>query len=114
LSCVRTFQAGADGEAAHNKFVEITSGSRLNTTMAEDIVVEILRNALQLDEGVSLDDAMRLADVPNLDSLGQVRLVMEIERALGDRLSMEEIIGIESIGHIRQLLVAKGKLNVEG
>lgn len=81
--------------------------------MAEDMVAEILRNALQLEEEVPLSDATRLEDIPNLDSLGRVRLVMEIERVLDDRLSMEEIIGMESVGHIRNLLAAKGKLRVE-
>jgi acyl carrier protein len=82
--------------------------------MAEDVVIEILRNALGLEDGIALTDLTRLTDIPNLDSLGQVRMVMEIERVLGDRLSMEEIIGIESVGHIRELLAAKGKLRVEG
>lgn len=82
--------------------------------MAEDTVIEILRNALQLEEGFVLSDETRLNEIPNLDSLGQVRLVMEIERVLDDRLSMEEIIGMESLGHIRNLLVAKGKLPAGG
>jgi hypothetical protein len=43
-----------------------------------------------------------------------VRLVMEIEQVLGDRLTMDEIIGLESVGHIRELLKAKGKLGVDG
>jgi hypothetical protein len=33
---------------------------------------------------------------------------------LDDRLNMEEIIGIETVGNIRALLAAKGKLQVEG
>lgn len=80
--------------------------------MSDDVVVEILRNALGLDEGLELTDETKLQDIPNLDSLGQVRMVMEIERVLGDRLSMEEIIGIESVGNIRELLAAKGKIDV--
>lgn len=82
--------------------------------MAEDTVIEILRNALDLQADSSVSDETRLQDIPNMDSLGQVRLVMEIERVLGDRLSMEEIIAVESVGHIRTLLAAKGKLRVEG
>jgi acyl carrier protein len=82
--------------------------------MTEDPVVAILRNALQLEEDCTLSDATRLQEIPNLDSLGQVRLVMEIEQVLGDRLSMDEIIGMESVGHIRDLLAAKGKLRVDG
>jgi acyl carrier protein len=82
--------------------------------MAEDTVIEILRTALALEPDFELNDATRLQDIPNLDSLGQVRMVLEIERVLGDHLSMEEIISIESVGHIRDLLAAKGKLGVRG
>ena len=81
--------------------------------MAEDTVVGIVRNALQLDEGFVLSDATRLDAIPNLDSLGQVQLVMEIERVLDDRLTMDEIIGMESVGSIRSLLASKGKVRVE-
>jgi acyl carrier protein len=77
--------------------------------MPEDVVVAILRNALQLEDDCVLTDATRLLDIPGMDSLGQVRLVMEIERILDDRLTMDEILGMESVGHIRELLAAKGK-----
>lgn len=82
--------------------------------MAEDVVVEILRNALQTDDEFDESDATRLDEISNLDSMARVRMVMEIERVLDDRLGMEEIIGIESVGDIRKLLAAKGKLGVEG
>ena len=81
--------------------------------MAEDPVVAILRNALQLEDDCALSDQTRLEEIPSMDSLGQVRLVMEIERVLDDRLSMDEILSMESVGNIRSLLAAKGKLSVE-
>jgi acyl carrier protein len=77
--------------------------------MAEETAVEILRNALGLEPDVVLNETTRLQDIPNLDSLGQVRMVMEIEKVVGTSLSMDEIIALESVGHIRDLLVAKGK-----
>jgi len=80
--------------------------------MAEDTVIEILRNALQADEDFAPSDSMRLDEIPNLDSMARVRMVLEIERVLDDRLSMDEIIAIESVGQIRQLLSAKGKLSL--
>ena len=83
------------------------------TDMAGDSVVELLRSAVELDENFVVSDSTRLDEFPNLDSLGYVRLVMEIEKVLSDRLSMEEIIGMETVGHIRALLVAKGKLPIE-
>ena len=102
-------------EPGHGRFIHSNlGGGRLEIVMAEDTVEAILRNALQLEEGFVLSDATRLDEIPNLDSMGQVQLVMEIERVLDDRLSMDEIIGMESVGHIRNLLVAKGKLRAEG
>jgi acyl carrier protein len=80
--------------------------------MAEDMALEILRNALQAEDDFEASDATRLDEIPNLDSMGRVRMVLEIERVLDDRLSMDEIIGIETVGHIRALLAAKGKLKV--
>lgn len=81
--------------------------------MAEDTVLEILRNALQMDGDFAPTDEMRLEDIPNLDSMARVRMVMEIERVLDDRLGIEEIIALESVGQIRELLAAKGKLQIE-
>jgi len=82
--------------------------------MAEDTVVEILRNALDLEPDYVPSDATRLDEIPNMNSLAHVRLVMEIEKALDDRLTMEEIIAIESVGQIRELLMARGKLPAKG
>lgn len=82
--------------------------------MGDDVVVEILRNALDLDESFAITDATRLEEIPNLDSMGRVRMVVEIEKVLGVPLSMDQIIGIESIGNIRQLLTSNGKLPAEG
>jgi len=78
--------------------------------MTEDAVTAILRSALSLEDDFAFSDATRLQEIPNLDSLGQVRLMMEIEQFVGDRLSMDEMIAIESVGNIRELLAAKGKL----
>ena len=84
------------------------------TDMAEDTVVEILRNALDLEPDYVPSDATRLDEIPNMNSLAHVRLVMEIEKALDDRLTMEEIIAVESVGQIRELLMARGKLPAKG
>jgi acyl carrier protein len=81
--------------------------------MSEDPVATIVRNALQLEESFAFSDATRLQEIPAMDSLGQVRLVMEIEQILDDRLTMDEILAIEAVGNIRELLAAKGKLSVE-
>jgi acyl carrier protein len=82
--------------------------------MTEDIVIEILRNALQIEDDFAPSDATRLEEISNLDSMARVRMVLEIEQVVDDRLGMEEIIGIETVGDIRALLAAKGKLRAEG
>jgi len=82
--------------------------------MTDDTVVEILRNALMTEGEFGASEETRLDEIPNLDSMARVRMVLEIERVLDDRLSMEEIIGIEKVGDIQALLVAKGKLQVRG
>jgi len=86
----------------------------LYTNMTDDTVIEILQNALMTEGEFDASEATRLDEIPNLDSMARVRMVLEIERVLDDRLSMEEIIGIEKVGDIQALLVAKGKLQVRG
>ncbi len=81
--------------------------------MTDDLVHTILRNVLNLENGFAPGDETMLQEIPNMDSLAQVRLVMEIEKVLDDRLSIDEVIGMESVGNIRELLVAKGKLRAE-
>src|SRR5271157_5897355 len=94
-------------------FENLQSGGS-KTNMVEDTVIEILRNALQTEDMFAVVDATRLDEIPNLDSMARVRMVVEIERVVDDHLSMEQIIGIETVGHIRALLAAAGKLQVEG
>ena len=81
--------------------------------MTDDLVHTLLRNVLNLENGFAPGDETLLQEIPNMDSLAQVRLVMEIEKVLDDRLSIDEVIGMESVGNIRELLVAKGKLRAE-
>jgi acyl carrier protein len=100
--------------AANRSAIGNSDKGRPDTEMAEDVVVDILRNALDLEEDFAINDAMRLEEIPNLDSMGRVRMVLEIEKVLGVPLSMDEIIGIESVANIRDLLAAKGKLRIEG
>jgi len=86
----------------------------MHKNRVEDVVTGILHDALQLEEGFAVSNATRLVDIPNMDSLGRVRLVIEIEKVIADRLSMDEIISLESVGQIRLLLAAKGKVSIEG
>ncbi len=44
------------------------------------------------------------ASLPAWDSLAQTRLVLEIEAALGRQLTIDEIIGIDSVAAVARLL----------
>ena len=76
-------------------------GSKLPTN---GIVIRIFQNALNLDDDFELDDSMRFAGVPGWDSLGHLRIVMEIEAVINSSLEMEEIISLDTVKKIRDLV----------
>jgi len=78
-----------------------------------DPIHDLIRNAATLDDGFPLTDELRLQEIPNMDSLNQVRLMTEIDQRIEGGLSMDEILALESIGQIRSLLAARGKLDVQ-
>lgn len=79
-------------------------GCKLSTN---EIVNRIFRNALNLDDDFDLDDAMRFEGVPGWDSLGHLRIVMEIEAVINSSLEMEEIISLDTVKKIRDLVVSR-------
>ena len=79
----------------------------------DDPIHAIIRSAVTLDEDFPITDELRLQEIPNLDSLSQVRLMTEIDQRIEGGLSMDEILAIESVGHIRSLLATRGKLDAQ-
>jgi acyl carrier protein len=70
-------------------------------------VKQIFQKALDLDEGCQLDDSMAFEGIPGWDSLGHMRIVMEIEALIGVPLEMEEIIGLDTVGKIRDFIESR-------
>jgi acyl carrier protein len=79
----------------------------------ENVIYSLIGSAVALDGGLEFGEDTMLQDIPNMDSLAQVRLVMEIEKLVGGRLGMDEVIAMESVGSIRSVLQARGKLRAE-
>jgi len=79
----------------------------------ENVVHSLIGNSVQLGGDFVLGEDTMLRDIPNMDSLAQVRLVMEIEKLIDGRLTMDEVISLESVGSIRSLLQGRGKLCAE-
>lgn len=74
-----------------------------------DPVYSLIRNTLELQDDFVFADTMKLQEIPNLDSLSQVRLMTELDQSIEGGLSMDEILGIESLADIRALLETRGK-----
>jgi acyl carrier protein len=74
-----------------------------------DPVHAVIRCAVSVEDDFALRDDLMIQDIPNMDSLAQVRLVMEIEKILDDKLGMNEMLSLDSVASIRQLLKSRGK-----
>ncbi|PWW01721.1 acyl carrier protein [Hoeflea marina] len=64
----------------------------------------IAAEALQAQAPLSIDDTM--ASLPQWDSLSHMRVILELEAALGRQLSVEEIMSVTSVRSIAGLLAA--------
>jgi acyl carrier protein len=79
-----------------------------HVTSGIDPVHQMVKRAIQVEQDGGWDDSTALEDLPKMDSLAHMRLIGEIERAVGATLTIEEIIGIAYVEDIRALLKAKG------
>ena len=66
----------------------------------------VLRDVFDNDELVASPD-LAAADVEGWDSLGNVRLFMELERRCAVRFSAMEISSLENVGQLADLLEQK-------
>ena len=64
-----------------------------------DELTEILRDVFDNDSIVATPD-LDASQVPDWDSLGNVRLFLSIEMAFGVRFSAGEISGIDNVGDL--------------
>ncbi len=55
-------------------------------------------------EPAAIDDDALLGQVPGWDSMGHLRIVLEIESELGLELEVEKIMSLESVQDVASLL----------
>ncbi|MBA7716319.1 hypothetical protein ES703_125389 [subsurface metagenome] len=53
-----------------------------------------------------IDDSARIGELESWDSLGHMRLVLEIEKQIGRELSAAEIVDLVSLADVRKLLAS--------
>jgi acyl carrier protein len=70
-------------------------------------ITEVLRVALDLPSGYVLTDESAFEDVPGWDSVGHMRIVLELERIIGTPLELDEIVGLDTVAKIRALVATK-------
>lgn len=80
-----------------------------NDTQHDDPAQAVLMAALQRTAPVAAADSTALEDLPGMDSLANVRLIAEIEHAIGGSLEIDDVLGLASVGDVRDLLRARGK-----
>lgn len=72
-----------------------------------DLVAEAFRAAFNLPADFAVSDDLVFEGVPGWDSVGHMKLVMEIETQIGAALDLDEIIGMDSVKAIRELVAQK-------
>ena len=60
------------------------------------------------DDGLVITDATSHKNLEGWDSFHQVKLIISIEEEFSVKLSIEEAIGIVSVGKLKEVLIAKG------
>ena len=71
-----------------------------------DQLTRLLREVFDNDELVAIPE-LTAAQVMGWDSLGNVRLFVEIEREFGIRFSAAEISSLKNVGQLAERIVAK-------
>ena len=72
-----------------------------------DEVAALFRDAMRLDKNFPIDDQMSFNDIPGWDSVGHMNLVTQLESRLGITLDMDEIVGLDRVGAVRELIARK-------
>jgi len=74
-----------------------------------DLVRECLRVALELDqaEAQRLERNTTAGDLDKWDSLGHLKLIMELEKCFGIEFDDDQIVGLASIETIMQVMESK-------
>lgn len=71
-----------------------------------DQLQEIFRDLFD-DDGIVLQDTTSAKDVPGWDSLRNVRLIVQIEKAFRIRFGTGEVVGLNDVGELLALIEKK-------
>jgi acyl carrier protein len=63
------------------------------------------------DDDLVIGDSTSQSNLDGWDSFHQVKLVISVEEEFDVKLSIEEAIGVVSVGKLKELLIAKGILS---
>ncbi len=72
-----------------------------------DAVADAFRKAMRLKASFAIADPMSFDDIPGWDSVGHMNLVTELESHFGISLDMDEIVGLDSVGAVRDIVARK-------
>jgi acyl carrier protein len=70
-------------------------------SQARSVLAQALNVAVE-----KVDDTARIGELDAWDSLGHMRLVLEIEKQLGRELSAAEIVDLVSLADVQKLLAS--------
>jgi len=92
--------------ARTNLFCIETAMAKLSIEQIYEQLTEALRDVFDNDE-LAADPELTAADVEGWDSMGNVRLFLAIEQALGVRFGAGEIGDIKNVGELAALIHRK-------
>jgi acyl carrier protein len=67
----------------------------------------LIADVLDLDSSNVVPDLSR-ADTAQWDSLNHLRLITAFEEEFGVQLSLDQIVQIQSVGHLEQIILQRG------
>lgn len=67
----------------------------------------VFRDVFENDE-MEIFEAMNAKDVPEWDSLAQVKLVIGVEEEFGVKFTTRDVTGLACVGDLKRLLFSKG------
>jgi len=73
-----------------------------------NLCVEIFRTVFA-NAQLSVDATTSASDIPEWDSLAQIRLLMSMEHAFEIQFSLEEVEDLQNVGEIVELILSKLK-----
>ncbi len=75
-----------------------------------NFIKEVFENALDLD-GYALELNSKFEEVTDWDSLGHMRIILELEEKLNISFEIEEVIGVDTVQKVLDL--ANSKINID-